>query len=81
MADEVRTLASRTSESTTKIEEQIKQTQAVALAIGNHVQKLDNMIAEAVEKVEGARDVMQDIKAGSENVVQQVSQLPGVGID
>lgn len=75
VADEVRTLASRTAVSTAEIAEQVKQTQSVANDITAHVQLLMGMIEEAVTSVSMADNVMLDIKSGSDNVVRQVAQL------
>ena len=75
VADEVRTLASRTAVSTAEIAEQVKQTQSVANDITAHVQLLMNMIEDAVTSVSLADNVMRDIKTGSDNVVRQVAQL------
>jgi methyl-accepting chemotaxis protein len=75
VADEVRTLASRTASSTSEIAEQVARTQVVAGDITEHVLKLIGMIEEATSSVNMANDVMRDIKSGSDNVVRQVAQL------
>lgn len=75
VADEVRTLASRTAKSTSEISEQIKRTQLVATTISKHVEELHAMIEQTAESVSQADDVMRDVRAGSENVVRQIGQL------
>lgn len=75
VADEVRTLASRTSLSTDDISEEVKNTQGVATTIAKLVEDLNEMIGATAESVQAADHIMRDVKSGSDDVVRQITRL------
>ena len=75
VADEVRTLALRTSSSTADISEEVEKTQGVAQSIAQLVDELNAMIDNTTKSVQAADNIMHDVKAGSENVVRQITKL------
>lgn len=75
VADEVRQLAARTSESTEEIESMVlinhKMMENIMQEIG-HVDKISN---EGLVNISKVTDIMNDIQQGSESVAQAVAQL------
>ena len=77
VADEVRSLASRTSESTVEIDEMVKQNTALSrqAKVGmEHVQEESQKNGELVNQ---AFEIIEEIKGGAENITETVSRLLG----
>lgn len=75
VADEVRSLSKRTSQSTEEISALISKTQAVAASISELIGEIEHLSAESQSYVSHVEDAMKDIKVGADNVVAQISQV------
>ena len=75
VADEVRSLASRTSESTVEIDDMVKQNTALSREAKSGMEDVAVQSLKSKELVNEAFDVISDIKKRADNISQTVSQL------
>lgn len=75
VADEVRSLSRRTSESTGEISALISKTQQVANSMTDLISQIESLSEESTDNIEKVGSIMDDIKGGADNVVQQINQV------
>jgi methyl-accepting chemotaxis protein len=75
VADEVRSLASRTSESTVEIDEMVKQNTALSREAKSGMEHVETQSIQSKELVNEAFEVIAEIKQGADNITQTVSKL------
>lgn len=75
VADEVRNLAARTSNSTEEINDVVLKNQHLTKEASSIMEEVYEITAVGLEQVESVNSVMNEIKAGAENVSSIVSEL------
>ncbi len=75
VADEVRSLASRTSESTVEIDQMVKQNTALSRKAKSGMEHVERQAVQSKALVNEASDVIAEIKQGADNMTKTVSQL------
>lgn len=75
VADEVRHLAKRTSESTTEIETVVRENRALTEDATNRMAQVTGSVGNNSDRIMSVRGVMNEIQQGAENVTNSVSKL------
>jgi len=75
VADEVRSLALRTSESTVEIDQMVKQNTALSREAKSGMEHVETQAVQSKALVNEAFDVIAEIKKGADNITKTVSQL------
>ncbi len=75
VADEVRQLASSTTQSTTQIKEVVKNNRKLALDVVTHMNEVALSTSKTNSEIENVSLVMTEILTGAENVSKSVSEL------
>ncbi|WP_432451872.1 methyl-accepting chemotaxis protein [Agarivorans sp. QJM3NY_29] len=75
VADEVRSLASRTSQSTSEIAEVVSENQKLTSSVTKAMEEVAAISAEGMDKISEVSTVMDEIYKGAENVSNTVTQL------
>lgn len=75
VADEVRQLASRTSQSTAEIANVVKENQALTAEATRKMESVSEYAMKGQAQISEAASVMDDIRTGAENVAQTVANL------
>ena len=75
VADEVRHLAKRTSESTTEIETVVRENRLLTEDATGRMAQVNESVAHNSDRIITVRNVMNEIQQGAENVTTSVSQL------
>ena len=78
VADEVRQLASRTSESTSEIEAVVIENQEMATSVQNGMNDVANLVGQGKVQIYDVAEVMKDITTGASNICATVSDLSKV---
>jgi len=78
VADEVRQLASRTSESTNEIETVVQHNQSLTSNVQQSMASVSDYVDKGKEQVNKVSEVMKDITEGATNVCDTVSNLSSV---
>lgn len=75
VADEVRQLASRTSESTSEIENVVQNNQEMAASVKEGMSAVEEIVAQGKDQIHEVAEVMQRITEGASNVCSTVEKL------
>lgn len=75
VADEVRHLAKRTSESTTEIESVVRENRQLTQSATSKMEQVKNSVDGNSERLFSVSSVMEEIRQGAENVTNSVSEL------
>ncbi len=75
VADEVRQLASRTSQSTLEIEKVVEKNKVLAGSAAEKMHSVNESVEQSNERIEQVNSVMDEIQRGAENVSDSVSSL------
>ncbi|XPF96414.1 methyl-accepting chemotaxis protein [Colwellia sp. RE-S-Sl-9] len=75
VADEVRQLASRTSQSTSEIESVVLNNQSITTSVQEGMNSVSDFVEKGKVQISEVAEVMDDIKSGAANISNTVSAL------
>ncbi|WP_425439698.1 methyl-accepting chemotaxis protein [Pseudocolwellia agarivorans] len=75
VADEVRQLASRTSQSTSEIETVVLNNQSITVSVQEGMSSVSDFVEKGKVQISEVADVMEEIKSGAANISDTVSAL------
>ncbi|RCS57004.1 methyl-accepting chemotaxis protein [Parvibium lacunae] len=81
VADEVRQLAERTSQSTKEISSMVNSTQEVTMQVVDNISKWKDRVNDGVDKARRADSIMIDIRDGAIRVASMVNEMKGALVE